>query len=222
MTRPLPWRQRLRAVAFDFDGTLADTAIDFPLLRQQLADLIRRYGAWDQDLQGQYLLEMTDAAAARLGKAAGAALREEAEQLLRTAELAASAQAQLCDGAAEALARLRDAGLHIGVITRNCAEAVCMLLTRCPLPHDVLLTRDDVAEVKPSPRHLRDALAALEVAAHEALMVGDHRMDVECGKAAGTWTAGILCGSTTKEQFLEAGADLVLESIAALPDALQA
>jgi len=217
---PPRWSRQLCAVAFDFDGTLAATEIDFAALRQGLADLIRHYGAWSDSLQGQYLLEMTAAAAARLEPDEAAHLREAAERLFRAAEQEAAAQAGLCPGADAALARLRAAGLKVAIITRNHRAAVTALLARHPLPHEALLTRDDVAAVKPSPQHLQAALHALGAAPQHALMVGDHHMDVSCGKAAGAWAAGVAWGTTTREQFLEAGADLVVDSIVALPGAL--
>jgi len=47
-------------------------------------------------------------------------------------------------------------------------------------------------------------------------MVGDHRTDIECGKAAGAWTCGVLTDRTTREDHLAAGADLVLDNVPAL------
>ena len=51
-------------------------------------------------------------------------------------------------------------------------------------------------------------------------MVGDHVTDIEVGHAAGTWTAGVLTAKTTREQFEEVGAHIVLESAADLTDVL--
>jgi len=42
------------------------------------------------------------------------------------------------------------------------------------------------------------------------LMVGDHPLDIETGRQAGTFTAGVLTGHFQEIDFLRAGADLVL------------
>ena len=94
------------------------------------------------------------------------------------------------------------------------------VLDRYHLHHDVLLTRDDVAKVKPDKAHLLTALGMLGVMPREALMVGDHRTDIECGRAAGAYTCGVLTDKTTRGELEEAGADLVVVSVAALVDIL--
>jgi phosphoglycolate phosphatase len=108
----------------------------------------------------------------------------------------------------------------VGIITRNCRVGVASVLERHPMHHEVLLTRDDVERVKPDPAHLHEALEALGVSPEAALMVGDHVTDIEVGHAAGTWTAGVLTAKTTREQFEEAGAHLILNSAADLTDVL--
>jgi phosphoglycolate phosphatase len=41
-------------------------------------------------------------------------------------------------------------------------------------------------------------------------MIGDHPLDIEAGRKAGTCTAGVLTGHFQKSDFLSAGVDLVL------------
>src|SRR4030042_3616740 len=50
----------VRAFIFDFDGTLAILNIDFSLMREQIFDLIKRYGAREEAIQEKYLLEIID------------------------------------------------------------------------------------------------------------------------------------------------------------------
>jgi pyrophosphatase PpaX len=54
---------------------------------------------------------------------------------------------------------------------------------------DCVICGDDVVRYKPHPEPLLKALAALGHAAGEAVMVGDSRVDILAGKAAGTATA---------------------------------
>ena len=71
------------------------------------------------------------------------------------------------------------------VTSRNCRAAVGPLVRRMGIPCDALLTRDDVAAVKPDPVHLRSALRRLEVPAGGTLVVGDHPFDVRAARRLG-------------------------------------
>ncbi|MGD9494726.1 MAG: HAD family hydrolase [Armatimonadota bacterium] len=211
---------QIRAVIFDFDGTLAETNIDFALMRERVLEVAARWGLADRLNPRRYILEIVDDAAALLSDEDARRFRAEAAQAMVEVELLSTSVAAPFPGVPEALARLRAGGLRVGIITRNCRMGVASVIDRHPLEHEVLLTRDDVVRVKPDPEHLHRALQAMGVPPHEALMVGDHPTDIETGKAAGTFTAGVLTAKTTREQFEELGADLVLESVVALGELL--
>jgi phosphoglycolate phosphatase len=134
--------------------------------------------------------------------------REEAATAMREVELVFTSVASPYPGVPETLERLRACGRRVGIVTRNCRAGVASVFERHPMHHEVLLTRDDVERVKPDPAHLREALEKLEVGPDEALMVGDHI------------TAGVLTAKTTREQFEEIGAHLILDSVADLIDVL--
>src|SRR5208282_1527700 len=94
--------------------------------------------------------------------------------------------------------------------------AVRMLLKRIPLPHDVLLTRDDVPRTKPDPAHLLAALEQLGVAREEAIMVGDHHMDIVAGRAAGMRSMAMAHGRLDERSFADCPPDRFLRSFAEL------
>lgn len=200
---------RIRAVIFDFDGTLADTRIDFGEMRRRVYALVQAWGVWDEALaNNRYVLEVIAAARARLDGDAEAAARfaAEAAQILQDVEMETVADACPYAGVPEALARLRDHGYRLGIITRNCRACVEHFLARHPLCHEVLLTRDDIAHVKPDPRHLLAALQHLGVGATQAVMVGDHRSDIECALASGSIAVGVHHTGTTSQEFAQLGA----------------
>ena len=96
------------------------------------------------------------------------------------------------------------------------------LLARHPLACDVRLTRDDVELVKPDPSHLLAALAQLGVAPEQAVMVGDHRSDVECALAAGSRGVGVYTTGATAEHFADLGAEASYADVPTFVDALLA
>lgn len=211
----------IRGVIFDFDGTLAETNIDFALMRQRVLDVAERWGLADHLDARRYILEIVDQSLSLLDDPSERdRFLEEAERAMQEVELVFTSVAVPFPGVEETLARLERCGQRVGIVTRNCRVGVQSVMERHPLPHEVLLTREDVECVKPDPAHLHDALEALGLAPGEALMVGDHVTDIEVGRSAGTWTAGVLTAKTTREQFEEAGADVILPSAAAVAQVL--
>ena len=177
----------LRAVLFDLDGTLIETHIDFPAMTRAMQDLALSAGVPASVIDGKDILGMVEAAAADVQAHGGdgGALRRTAFSLLEGMEVVGCAYPTLLPGTRELLEELRAQGRKIGVVTRNCRRVSVGLLARHGLPHDALLTRDDVLRAKPNPEHLWDALRVLGCPADEAAMVGDHWMDIQAGRAAG-------------------------------------
>jgi phosphoglycolate phosphatase len=202
-----------RAVVFDFDGTLAHLTIDFAEMRLRAEARILAAGIEPGDLGGLHVLELVAAACARLEPEAAASLADRCERAIQDVEVEAAASAQLLPGVREALARLRSDGLAVGVITRNCRQAV---LRTAPdlLEHvGVLLARDDCPTTKPDPAHVRCCLSALGVAGMPAAVVGDHAMDMETARAGGWLALGVTSGAATADLLLASGAHQVFPGV---------
>jgi len=213
----------IRAAVFDFDGTLAETNIDFAGMRAGVLEVADRWGMRERVDGQRYILEIVEQVLALLpDEDARMRFAREAEEAMQRVELEACSAAQPFAGVPEALQRLIDAGVRVGIITRNCRLGVGAVTDRHPLPHEVLLTRDDVELVKPDPSHLRLALAALDVPPEQAIMVGDHPTDIQTGHAAGAFAAGVLTAKTTREQFEELRPDLIAEDVPRLVELLLA
>ena len=202
----------VQALIFDFDGTIASAPYDFQAMRREVIRAAGRYGVESAGLRGLRALEMIERAGAALGPA-GKDFRADATAAVRRKEIEAASKGSLLPGAMAALKKLRAAGYAIAVITRNCEEAVRIILKGRELPCQVLLARDHVRKVKPDPDHLRRAMSRLKVNADECLMVGDHVIDIEGGKAAGMRTVGVLTGSTGRREMEEAGAHLIARDV---------
>ncbi|MHB8997845.1 MAG: HAD family hydrolase [Armatimonadota bacterium] len=199
----------LRAVIFDFDGTLAETNINFAEMRRRIYELVQAWGLWEEGMgDDRYVLEVIEAARAKLDEAARAkAFGREAEQVLVDVEMETVGNAAPYAGVPEALQTLLDHDYRIGIVTRNARACVDHFLSRHPLPHEVCLTREEVELVKPHPYHLLAALERLDIAPQAAVMVGDHRSDIECAIAAGARSVGVHLTGTDAQQFAELGAD---------------
>jgi phosphoglycolate phosphatase len=206
----------VRAVIFDFDGTLAVLNIDFSLMRERVIDLIRRFGVAEGLIRERYLLEIVDEVYFMLmekNPSGAEAFQKTAHQILHEVELRAAKVGRLIPGAEATLRLLRQSGIKVGIITRNCEEAVRKVFPEIDDYCDVFISRDSVENVKPHPDHLNSVLAVLKVSGEEAVMVGDHTIDIQAGKMAGVKTVGVLTGRIKREEFEEAGADYILKDV---------
>ena len=198
----------VRGVLFDLDGTLVHSPIDFPRMKEAILSLLEEHSVDPEPYRSLDILRILDRVAP--GVAEPQAFLERAEEKLVEIELEACGHVVEAPGARETLSWLLDEGVRVGIVTRNSPQAVRRVLEALPLPHEVLLTRADTPRVKPDPLHLTLALERLQVDPASALMVGDHRMDVEAGKAAGMRTVGVRTDERPADYFQPAAPDGVI------------
>lgn len=208
------------AVLFDFDGTLAVLQIDFPEMKRRVHGLTRRYAPEFDLVDSLWTLELIEAVTLHLSehrREGAAQFRVAALAAVEEVEMNAARDCRWLQGARAAVTALRERGVRVGVVTRNCRRAVEFVSGPAPEWCDGLFTRDEVTRVKPHPEHLLVALRTLAVEPARALMVGDHASDIIVARAAGLDSVGVLTGNATRAALLEAGARHVLNSVAELP-----
>lgn len=183
-----------RAILFDLDGTLADTAPD-------LGGAINRVRAARRLAPTPYdLLRPVASAGARglIGAAFGLKPGDEGYEDLRTEFLAAyeadiALESRLFDGVAELLARLDHLGIVWGIVTNKAARLTERLTPLIGLGHAACtVSGDTTPHAKPHPAPLLEAARRLAIAPQDCWYVGDDLRDVQAGKAAGmtTFAAG--------------------------------
>ena len=208
---------RLRAVLFDFDGTLTRPgALDFRAIKREV-------GCPADSL----VLEWIEALPA-------GAQRADALAALARFELAAAAESEPNANAERVIRGLRAQGLKIGVLTRNGRTAVHRALAGFRDLEagdlDVIVTRNDGIPPKPAPDGVLHAAAAMGVSPEETLVVGDFVLDMQAGRAAGALTAYLTnggAGEPTGNGALELGHpeeaahDFVVHGLAELDDVVR-
>ncbi len=210
-------QRHLKAMIFDFDGTLAVLNIDFGLMKQKVLEWMKGFGVDEGRITERYLLEIIDEVQ-RLLKAEnrdreGERFYRGAHEILKTVECEAAAAGRMIPGWEATLSYLRQRGMKIGIVTRNCEEAVRRVFPGLSSYCDAFVSRNSVKRVKPHPDHLNAVMSALRVTGDEAVMVGDHILDIMAGKGVGMKTIGVLTGYIRREEFERAGADYILRDI---------
>ncbi|MCZ6640665.1 MAG: HAD family hydrolase [Gammaproteobacteria bacterium] len=210
----------MEAYVFDFDGTLAPN-LDLPEMRREVVEFTLKTGVPRSEFDHLYIVEIIEAAYSKLKKDtpdAASRYRLRAHALITEFELAAAERTVPFPATRPTLSELRRAGRKIAVVTRNCREAVVRVFDDIDEYCDIVLARDEVAHLKPDPRHVRQALTTLGQVESRAAMIGDGRMDMALGRKLGMVCVGVLTGSGNEEQLKCAGADLMIAEIGEILD----
>nr|WP_314539969.1 HAD-IA family hydrolase [uncultured Massilia sp.] len=203
-----------RAVLFDLDGTLADTAPD-------LAAAVN----WLRTERGleptpYEILRPTASAGARgmIGAAFGLAPGDEGYEELRLAwfdryQSAMAVHSTLFDGIAELLDGISAAGMAWGIVTNKPERFTNPLVPQIGLGHaGCTVSGDTTPHAKPHPAPLLEGARRLGLDPAQCWYVGDDLRDIEAGRAAGMVTVACnwgYCGSIDPATW---GADYQLDT----------
>ncbi|MEE2568708.1 HAD family hydrolase [Pseudarthrobacter sp. J64] len=196
-----------RAVIFDVDGTLVDSAY------------LHTLAWWQAFRQAGFIVPM--ARIHRLVGMTGKKLVDEALPADRDpevdSEILASHSAifatfwpslQAVDGARDLLARCKELGLKV-VLATSARDRDLQELRRAIDADgfiDAATSSKDVTASKPEPDILLAALERVGVAVEHAVFVGDAVWDMMAAGRAGMPAVGVLCGGTGEAELREAGA----------------
>lgn len=178
----------MRAVLFDLDGTLADTAGD-------LAAALNRVRA-DRKLPplptAALRAHASDGSRGMLGAGLGVTPEDPNWEALKDAFLdyyaaALSVHTQLFADADRVLAEIERRRLAWGIVTNKASRFALPLLEFLALTTraDVIVCGDTTAHTKPHPTPLLHAAAQLGLGAQACVYVGDAERDVAAARAAG-------------------------------------
>jgi HAD superfamily hydrolase (TIGR01549 family) len=202
-------KRGFRAVLFDWDGTLVDSAE--ATYRSYVALFARFSIPFDR---GRFALTYSPdwrLTYERVGL--GEDDWPEADRLWL--ELYGRERNALLPGVLAALARLESAGLHLGIVSSGDRARVTAELRDLEVARffRVVVCGGDLALKKPRPEPLLLALERLEVPAFEAAYVGDSPEDVLMTQAAGAFAVAIPGGFPNHEALAASGPDARARSL---------
>lgn len=188
---------RLRAVLFDMDGTLLDTAPDFIAIAQaMLAD--RGFPPVNDKLIRDEISGGARAMVAATFAMSPNAPEFEALRLefLERYQHGCAVHSRLFDGMETLLADIEKAGLIWGVVTNKPVRFAEPVMQQLGLAERsaLLICPDHVTRSKPDPEPLILACSKLNLDPASVLFVGDDLRDIESGRDAGTRTAAVRYG----------------------------
>jgi pyrophosphatase PpaX len=132
------------------------------------------------------------------------------------------AMIQKFDGASEGVRALRRQGKQLAVVTSKRSVTLQKGLEFLEIADcfDVLITPDDTDKHKPDPMPVQLACDRLNVPPEQAVMVGDSIFDFQSARAAGAQLAAVTY-STTLDDILAYRPEYVVNSVLELADKLE-
>lgn len=196
--------RNLKAVFFDLDGTLVDTADEFISAVQALRE---EHGHGPMD-EARIRASVSNGARALVKLSLGftddhPALEDQWLRLLELYTQVLGTTAKPYPGIESLLQELAARGIRWGIATnkpRAYAQPLMDALNLQP-PFSSLVCPDDVNDRKPHPESLYRNCLDAGCAPHEAIYVGDHLRDIEAGRSAGMHTIAAAYG------YIEPGDD---------------
>lgn len=207
--------QPIRAVVFDLDGTLLDTAPDFVVVVNRLLAEYDRPALPAETIRRS----VSNGARGLVCLAFGIAPTHTDYEPLRVRLLEIYSEhlavhTRLFPGLQTLLHQLAEWDLPWGIATNKPAAYTLPLLEQLDLqpPPQSVICPDHVSERKPHPESLLLAAKHLGCEPEHILYLGDHQRDIECGRRAGSVTIATAYGYIEEQDDIDAwGADFRVE-----------
>ena len=219
---------KVDAVLFDLDGTLIDSA---PIYYQIIDIVFERLGV--PPASRETLQEAMDDGDFDWDFVLPAPMKSRKEELIAEARAIIDdiappmfrRQIKLIPGAAETCKKIAARGMKIGLVTST--PAVYISFKLAPLREagiekllQVIVTADDVVNKKPHAEPLIKGSQKLGIAVDKCVYVGDTRVDIRAGNAAGMRTVGVLTGFDGLGSLKKEKPDAIIHSIAHLDETI--
>lgn len=199
-------------IAFDFDGTLADTK--FAICEAMERACIRRGVTYIGDE------EFTK----HIGKDLDDCIRHASNTQLTQKQIDKLASSyretfrfnliQMFSGMSRVLELCDDMGDKIAIASSRHSNSLNILIKMFELDNliDVTVPGDKVENPKPNPEMLVKVSQEFGCKEQELIMVGDSIWDMEMAKACGAFAIGVTWGTNNGAQLYESGANVVCKS----------
>lgn len=187
----------IKAILFDLDGTLLDTAPDLALA---LNRLLRAHRLPEQSFES---IRPTVSHGTSALIEFGFGIRRNTpnfmvlrDELVSFYGEAIATHTQTFPGIGEVLSTLEAKQIPWGVVTNKSTQLTQKLFRALSLPFktDCVICGDTLNQCKPHPAPILHACQLLGVKPEETLVVGDAKQDIDAGKAAGAKTLLALYG----------------------------
>lgn len=125
-------------------------------------------------------------------------------------------------GLSDVLQKMLNNGHVLGVVTNKpdkLAKKICQGLFYNTFAF--VQGQVDQIEVKPNPYFVLKAMSDYHIQSTQCVFIGDSNVDILTGKNAGVHTIGVTWGFRTRDELHSAGAEVIVDSVEELAQALE-
>lgn len=202
----------IKAILFDFDGTLVDTSKAIFMGYRHLFETFRPdYNVTPKEYDSFLGPALKDVFPKYF--------KEDMDTLLKEYRLASDKyinadHIKLFDGVEGTLRTLKNRGIKLAIVTSRQSHSAKKVLEPFNILElfDVVLGCDSVVQVKPAAEPYLKALDELKVSVDEAIMVGDHPADVMGSSLLNIYSIGVNWSPHAKE-LVESGTNQMISKI---------
>ncbi len=204
----------IRLIIFDLDGTLIDSkndiadSVNYTLKSLHLPSL---QNSLIYSYVGNGVLPLLEKVISRSNKKSN--LEDVLKVFRKHYEEHLLDSTRLYPGVMEILKHFSD--VNMGLVSNKPERFVKKILkglnVDCFFP--VVIGGDTLKTKKPEPEGINMIRDRFGVDPRETVIVGDGGVDIKTGKKAGIHTCGVSYGLRDKEEFVEAGADIIIDDI---------
>lgn len=209
----------IKAVAFDLDGTLINSAKGLAKAVDQTLETMG-YDAVGFDQVSVWIghgaINLIETALQHIDAETGMQRFEEGFALFTKYYTEIVKQgSEVYPGVYETLEGLSAEGYHLALITNKPSRFLPILLEELKMAHyfELVLGADDVVKRKPHPTPIFLTLGTLGLLPEELLFVGDSRNDIESAKSAGVRTVGVTYGYNFGRSVTEENPTFVIDEM---------
>lgn len=211
---------KLKAVLFDFDGTVVDLNFKYAESRIAIINILKELNF---DTSKFFLYDTAQTIIEKVEKQIVersmnmklSEIKDKIWSIIDEFEIEAVNASELVKETRSILELLSEKGIKKGLVTNSGRKAVQLALIRHGLEHgfDVVVTRDEVDRLKPYGDGIESALRILDVPIENAMYIGDSINDVLAAKNANVFSIIINRQANCFEKLKKSSPNYIVNSL---------
>lgn len=211
-----------KAVLFDLDGTLIEFKFPVEESRHALLDFLKHSGfnvnQFNETMRTQ---DLVDGARLQWEKSNNLksrpfnVVKANLYEILDGFEYKSMATARPFPNSLAVIEKIKQTGILVGIVTNSGRGPVQEILDKHGFrPYlNIVITRDEMERMKPSPDGLLKAQKLLDVETRDIIYVGDSVLDIESARSAQVKCASVPTGSHPADELRKLSPDYFLEEL---------